>query len=117
LERSGYTKKTKRVSLTPFCLNLPHSILVFSGGCELCKKTVNTVEVGKCKDCELEVINVNQESNKERVKKFAITSVPSIVIDEKIKVVGVPSFPWFCGDEFYSMLEKKYPLLLKMYDS
>jgi len=44
------------------------------------------------------------------VKRYNITAVPSIVIDGKIKVVGVPTFPWFCGDEFYGMLERKYPL-------
>jgi hypothetical protein len=37
-------------------------------------------------------------------------AVPSIVIDSKIKVVGKPMFPWFCGDEFYNMLEREYPL-------
>jgi hypothetical protein len=32
------------------------------------------------------------------------------VIDGKIKVVGKPTFPWFCGDGFYRTLESKYPL-------
>ncbi len=90
---------------------MPHRIYVFSGDCKICNDTVRTVEVGKCKDCKLEVIDVNLESNKDKMKRYRITSVPSIVIDDKIKVVGTPSFHWFCGDDFYSMLEKKYPLL------
>ncbi len=87
---------------------MPHTIQVFSGGCELCKETADIIEVGKCKDCKMEVLSI--ESNKELAKQFGVTSVPSIVIDGKIKVVGKPTFPWFCGDDFYRMLESKYPL-------
>lgn len=68
------------------------------------------VEVGKCKDCKMEVVNVAHRNNYGLMKRYNITCVPSIVIDGRIKVVGVPQFPWFCGDEFYKMLETKYPL-------
>lgn len=71
---------------------------------------MDVVEVGKCKDCELEVLDVGDKRNSRSVKKFGITAVPSMVIDERIKVIGLPTFPWFCGDEFYKMLEKNYPL-------
>jgi len=87
---------------------LPHSIQIFSGGCDICKETAEIVEVGKCKDCKMEVLNV--ESNKELAKQLGVTSVPSIVIDGRIKVVGKPTFPWFCGDEFYKVLERNYPI-------
>jgi hypothetical protein len=83
---------------------------VFSGGCELCKETVDIVEVGKCKDCKMEVVDVKAPENADLIRHFRISAVPSIVIDGRIKVVGKPSFPWFCGDEFYRMLESKYPL-------
>lgn len=89
---------------------MPHRIQIFSGGCKLCKDTMNIVEVGKCKDCGMEILDVNKKGNKELVRRYGITAVPSIVIDGKIKVVGLPTFPWFCGDEFYGMLEKQYPL-------
>jgi hypothetical protein len=56
------------------------------------------------------VLNVNDKANAESVKRYGITSVPAIVIDGRIKVVGKPSFPWFCGNDFYRMLEAKYPL-------
>jgi len=72
--------------------------------------TVEIVEVGKCKDCRMEVLDVRSKENSELVKDYGVTSVPSIVIDGKIKLVGKPTFPWFCGDEFYKMLERKYPL-------
>lgn len=90
---------------------MPHNIVVFSGGCNLCKDTIRVVEIGKCRECRLKVLDINEEENKYDAKRYGITSVPSIVIDDKIKVVGTPKFPWFCGDDFYMMLEKKYPLL------
>ncbi len=89
---------------------MPHRIQIFSGGCKLCKDTADIVEIGKCKSCKTEVLDIASKANARLVKQYCITAVPSIVIDGKIKVVGVPTFPWFCGDEFYGMLESKYPL-------
>lgn len=57
-------------------------------------------------------VNDGNESVQEKIRKYRVSSVPTIVIDSRIKVVGVPSFPWFCGDEFYKFLEKEYPLLI-----
>ena len=68
------------------------------------------VEVGKCTECKMEVLDVGSSENRELLKRYDITAAPSIVIDGKIKVVGVPTFPWFCGDEFYRMLEREYSL-------
>jgi glutaredoxin len=90
---------------------MPHRILLFSGGCELCNDAVRTIEIGKCKDCKLEILNINQKENREKAKEYGITSVPTIIIDEKIKFVGNPLFPWFCGEEFYYELARKYPYL------
>jgi glutaredoxin len=89
---------------------MPHRIQVFTGGCSRCKEAVEMVEVGKCKDCKMETLNVDDPRNRRLVQRYSINAVPSIVIDGKIKVVGVPDFPWFCGDEFYAKLEKEYPL-------
>ena len=58
----------------------------------------------------MEVLSVGERKSKALVKRYSISAVPSIVVDGKIKVVGVPAFPWFCGEEFYRMLETKYPL-------
>lgn len=88
----------------------PHRIQVFSGGCKLCEETADIVEVGKCKDCRLEVLKVGEEKNGALVKQYNIISVPSIVIDGKIKVEWKPTFPWYCGDAFYAMLQARYPL-------
>lgn len=90
--------------------SMPHRIQIFSGGCKLCNDTADIVEIGKCRSCKMEVLDVSSKENAKVVKRYNITAVPSIVIDGRIKVVGVPTFPWFCGDEFYRMLESKYPL-------
>ena len=89
---------------------MPHRIQIFSGGCSLCQDAVDMVEVGKCKDCKMEVLSIDSRENAELARRYGVTAVPSIVIDGKIKVVGKPTFPWFCGDKFYAMLEKRYPL-------
>lgn len=94
---------------------MPHRIQIFSGGCGLCRDAVDMVEVGKCKDCEMEVLDVDDTRNSLLVKRLGITAVPSIVIDERTKVVGLPTFTWFCGDEFYKMLEERYPLKSRSY--
>jgi Ni,Fe-hydrogenase III small subunit len=52
---------------------LSHRIQVFSGGCKLCKDAVGIVEVGKCKDCEMEVLDVNNNENYGLAKQYGIT--------------------------------------------
>jgi glutaredoxin len=89
---------------------MPHRIQVFVGGCPYCKEAVDVVEVGKCKDCKMETIDVGDRKNRKLLERYDVRAVPSIVIDGRIKVVGVPDFPWFCGDEFYRTLERKYPM-------
>jgi hypothetical protein len=93
---------------------LPHIIEIFSGGCDICRRVVDIVTVGKCKDCVLRILEVNSGDGDVQRKRrlYNITAVPTIVIDSKIKVVGIPGFPWFCGDEFYRFLEKNFPLHL-----
>jgi hypothetical protein len=39
-----------------------------------------------------------------------IKAVPTTIIDGTIKVVGIPDFPWICGDDLYKKLKNEYPL-------
>jgi glutaredoxin len=91
---------------------MPHLIEVFTGGCSLCREVVNIVTVGKCRDCIMRVFDVDSGDEEVKMKRklYKITAVPTIVVDGRIKVVGVPDFPWFCGDDFYRFLEKNFPL-------
>ena len=92
---------------------MPHRIEVFTGGCPLCRRALEAVEVGKCKDCELLERNLATEPEKhaEAVRRYGVHAVPTIVVDGRIKVEGYPDFPWICGDEFYRLLEQRYSLL------
>lgn len=45
-----------------------------------------------------------------KMKEYGIKAVPTIIIDGSIKVVGIPEFPWICGDDLYIKLKKDYPL-------
>ena len=48
------------------------------------------------------------EDVKSKMKKYDIQAVPTAVIDGEIKVVGIPDFPWICGDELYTKLKRKF---------
>lgn len=47
---------------------------------------------------------------KVKMKEYGITSVPTTIIDRSIKFVGIPDFPWICGDDLYMKLRKDYTL-------
>jgi hypothetical protein len=48
------------------------------------------------------------------MKDYGVTSVPITVIDSGIKVVGIPDFPWMCGEDLYLKLKREYPLNKKL---
>jgi hypothetical protein len=48
------------------------------------------------------------EDVKSKMKKYGVKAVPTTIIDGEIKVVGIPDFPWICGDELYTKLEQDY---------
>jgi glutaredoxin len=81
-----------------------HTFEIFSAGCPLCKN----IEIIKNVGCTQVVHDVNKidEETKSKMKKYGIKAVPTIVIDGKYKVEGVPDFPMRCGDELFKRLEK-----------
>lgn len=90
---------------------MPHVLEFFSGGCPLCTGFQADIEVGKCGPCQLDVVDVKEPAAKPRMKQYGVRVVPTLVIDGKIKVEGRLTEPWICGDDFYAMLEEKYPLV------
>jgi hypothetical protein len=42
-----------------------------------------------------------------KMKDYGIASVPTTVTDKSIKVVGIPDFPWICGDDMYKKLKNE----------
>jgi glutaredoxin len=91
-----------------------HSIEIFSANCPLCKEVTDVIEIGRCQGCEQVVYDTNSitEEIKMKMNNYDIRAVPTTIIDGEIKVVGVPDFPWICGDDLYKMLKAKYPIRL-----
>jgi hypothetical protein len=89
-----------------------HKIEIFSSGCPLCRHIIDDIQIGKCQGCNQTVYDVNKMTDdiKRKMKGYGITSVPTTIIDGSIKVVGIPDFPWICGDELYQKLKREYPL-------
>ncbi|MHA1989662.1 MAG: thioredoxin family protein [Candidatus Hodarchaeales archaeon] len=104
-------------------MNLPSKITqkkgkhiqIFTDNCSICEKHIINVEIGKCAGCKLEVFLINEESEmiQQKIKNYSISTHPTTIIDEEIKVEGMPSFLWMCGDEFYERLRKEFPLTHK----
>ncbi len=92
---------------------MAHRIEVFTGECPLCRTALDLVEAGKCGQCEMVERNLAREPaiHEEVARRYRVKAVPTIVIDGRIKVEGVPDFPWICDESFYRFLEERYPLL------
>lgn len=89
-----------------------HTIEIFSANCPLCKHVIDDIQIGKCQGCNQTVYDINNMTDdiKRKMKEYGITSVPTTIIDGNIKVVGIPDFPWICGDDLYKKLKREYPL-------
>lgn len=83
-----------------------HTFEIFSANCPLCKN----IEIIKDPECTQKIYNVNStdEETKAKMKKYGIRAVPTIVVDDKYKVEGVPDFSMKCGDELFKRLEKDH---------
>jgi len=49
------------------------------------------------------------EEIKVKMKEYSVTAAPTTIIDGNIKVVGIPDFPWICGEDLYLKLKREYP--------
>jgi len=83
-----------------------HTFDIFTVDCPLCKN----IEILKNPECTQKIYDVNQmdKETQEKMKKYGINAVPTIVVDGKYKVVGVPDFPMRCNDDLFKRLEKDY---------
>jgi glutaredoxin len=72
---------------------MSHKFEIFSAGCSLCKRAIEVLKntIGdNCEISEYNLQNSNQEEIQEKIKKYDITAVPSIIVDEKYKIIGIP---------------------------
>ena len=81
-------------------------------GCPVCRHAIDDIQIGKCQGCNQIVYDMNKmtEEVKRKMKVYGITSVPTTIIDGSIKVVGIPDFPWICGEDLYLKRRREYPL-------
>jgi len=93
-------------------MNQHHQIEIFSAECPLCKHITDEIEIGKCKGCSQTIYDVNNMTDeiKLKMKEYDVNAVPTTIIDGEIKIVGIPNFPWICGDDLYKKLKSNYPL-------
>jgi hypothetical protein len=89
-----------------------HTIKIFSANCPLCTNIIDNIEIGRCEGCSQIVYDVNimTDKIKSKIRDYGVKAVPSIIIDGKIRVVGIPDFPWICSEDLYDNLKKEYPL-------
>lgn len=89
-----------------------HTIEIFSSNCPLCKEVTDVIEIGRCQGCKQVIYDLNNMSNeiKTKMKQYDVRAVPTTIIDGEIKVVGIPDFPWICGDDLYTMLRDRYDM-------
>ena len=101
--RNNVTKKGKHIQ-------------IFSDDCVECKNHIDNVEVGKCAGCKLEIhpFEFDSKTVNNLIRKYDIKIHPTTIIDDEIKVEGIPKFYWQCGDEFYNKLKVDYPLNAKI---
>lgn len=92
-----------------------HTIEIFSANCPLCKEVGDIIEIGRCQGCKQIIYDTNKMSDeiKTKMKQYDIRAVPTTIIDGEIKVVGIPDFPWICGDDLYTMLRDRYVMRYK----
>jgi len=72
----------------------------------------DVIEIGKCQGCKQVVYDVNNITDeiKQKMKNYDVRAVPTTIIDGEIKVVGIPNFPWICGDDLYKKLRAEYSI-------
>ena len=91
-------------------MNQHHTIEIFSANCPLCKHITDDIEIGKCEGCNQIVYDVNNmtEEIKVKMKDYGVKAVPTTIIDGKIKIIGIPDFPWICGEDLYKKLVREH---------
>src|SRR3990167_5991550 len=107
-KRDGAEGKHKKTKMQE--MDVERHIEVFSAGCPLCLEMIETITLGKCGKCKVEVHDVHDPAVRQEMMELGIRAVPTAVIDRKVKVEGLPTFNWVCDKQLWTRLEKEYPL-------
>ena len=78
----------------------------------MCRHIIDDIQIGKCKGCNQIIYDINNITDeiKLKLRDYSVKSVPTTIIDGKIKIVGIPDFPWIRSEDLYEKLKKDYPL-------
>ncbi len=70
------------------------------------------ITVRKCAGCEMIVYDLSSKSEtlENNRRKYGIRAAPTMVIDGKIKVEGIPDFGFVCDENFYKFLEQNFSM-------
>jgi len=87
-------------------------IETFSANCPLRRHVIDDVQIGRYEGCQQMVYNINNMTDtiKTKLMDYGIALVPTTIIDGKIKIAGIPDFPWICGNDLYKKLKTKYSM-------
>jgi len=91
---------------------LPHRIVVFTDGSSLCREIVDEIEAGKCARCKLTVFKISDHTA--FAEEYGVRVVPTVIIDEEVKIEGRPDIPFVCSDETYAHFKEVYPLTVQL---
>ena len=70
---------------------MSHKFEIFSAGCDLCKQAIETVKQNACENCEIIEYDLQKPIRgeiKEKLEKYDVMVVPTIIVDEKDKYTG-----------------------------
>ena len=72
---------------------MEHKFEIFSAGCDLCKKAIEILKNEVPERYEIVEYDMQipiKEEIQEKITKYKINAVPSIIVDEKYEVTGIP---------------------------
>lgn len=72
---------------------MEHKFEIFTAGCVLCKTAIEILRNSISEECEIVEYNLQspiKEEIQEKIKKYDIKVVPSIIVDEEHKIKGIP---------------------------
>lgn len=65
-------------------MSAKRKVEIFSAGCPACEETIKLVNDNTCSSCDVEILNVNDKSNHQRISDLGVKSIPAIAIDGKL---------------------------------
>lgn len=65
-------------------MNNKRKVEIFSAGCQCCNEAVEMVKEIACPSCDVEVLDMRDESVAEKAKKYGVKSVPAVAVDGQL---------------------------------